>query len=258
MKGGIILMKEIICGVYKIENALNNKMYIGQSIDVHSRWGYHIRALNNGTHYNDHLQRAWNKYGQDNFVFSVIERCSELDLDNKEMYYISKFDTTNCECGYNLTFGGEGGVPTDEVRAKKSRALSGENNPMFGRIGELNPVYGTKKTAEQIQNMIDSRWTDEKRHENSCRVSGRNNPMFGKFGSLNPASRAVICIETGELFESAKLAAKWCNLKSSPMIGQVCLGYRKSAGKHPITGEKLHWKYAEYITNQCESNEFAL
>lgn len=251
-------MKEVICGIYKIENTTNGKIYIGQSRDINDRWNYHIRSLKNNTHHNYHLQKAWNKYGEESFLFAVVERCEEFDLSNREMHYISKFKTTNRKYGYNLTFGGEGGIPTDEVRMKKSKSLSGKNNPMFGKCGELHPIYGVKKTPEQVQKMIDSRWTKEKRIENSVRITGERNPMFGKYGAQNPASRAVICIETGELFESAKLAAKWCGLKNSPMIGQVCLGNRKSAGKHPITSEKLHWKYAEYITNQYESNELIL
>ena len=90
------------------------------------------------------------------------------------------------------------------------------------------------------------------------KVSGVNNPMYGKYGSQNPAARTVMCIETGEIFETIKLAAKWCNLKSYQMIGQVCLGHRKSAGRHPVTGEKLHWKYADEITNHNEINDLAV
>ena len=129
---------------------------------------------------------------------------------------------------------------------------------MYGLYGELHPTYGIIKTPKQIQNMIDSRWTEEKKREHSLKVSGANNPMYGKYGSQNPAARTVICIETGEIFETIKFAAKWCNLKSYQMIGQVCLGHRKSAGKHPTTGEKLHWKYADEITNHNEINDLAV
>ena len=250
-------MKKNICGIYEIINVVNKKRYIGKSVDIDARWCHHIRSLNNNKHHNRHLQKAWNKYGEHNFQFSVIEVCEEFELNQKEMHYIAKFNSTDSQYGYNLTFGGEGNVPTDDVRTRKSQLFSGENNPMFGRKGCLSPVYGIRKTQEQIQNMIDSRWTEEKRLANSVRVIGKNNPMFGRVGAQNSESRAVMCVETGMIFESMSLAAKWCHLKNSPMIGQVCLGKRKSAGKHPITGEKLHWKYVD-ITNQCEINDFAL
>ena len=57
----------------------------------------------------------------------------------------------------------------------------------------------------------------------------------------------IQCIETGEIFRNATQAAKWCGLKIQTSILDYLhqRGGRKSAGKHPITGEKLHWKYVE-------------
>ena len=60
-----------------------------------------------------------------------------------------------------------------------------------------------------------------------------------------PHSKLVQCIETGELFISTKEAAKTYNLKSHSNIVECISGKKKSAGKHKITGEKLHWKYIE-------------
>ena len=268
-------MREVICGIYRIDNLINGKMYFGQSIDIYNRWYDHKYLLDNNKHYNKHLQSAWNQHGRENFKFSVVEVCGTNSLDIREQYYIELYNTYNPIYGYNLTMGGEGGIPnvetrmkmsnahlgqlgTEESKLKQSAALIGSNNPMFGRRGELSPVYGRVKTKDEIDKMIATRWTEEKRQINAQRITGENNPMFGKCGAKNPASRSVICVETGELFETIKFAAEWCGLKSASMIGQVCLGRRKVAGNHPISGEKLHWQYAEYITNQCESNEIAL
>lgn len=60
-----------------------------------------------------------------------------------------------------------------------------------------------------------------------------------------PNGKLVCCIETGQIFPSTVEAAKWCGLKSKSNIRECCVGIGKSAGKHPITGEKLHWKYVE-------------
>ena len=65
---------------------------------------------------------------------------------------------------------------------------------------------------------------------------------------LNPASRKVQCVETGQIFDTVSLASQWCNngknsLRSS--IAKQIAGKRKSCGKHPKTGEKLHWRYIE-------------
>ena len=83
---------EIICGIYGIKNLINNKMYIGQAIDIYRRWKEHTTDLNKGIHYNLHLQRSWNLYGQDNFEFLILEICSEDELNSKEMFYVEQFD----------------------------------------------------------------------------------------------------------------------------------------------------------------------
>ena len=91
-------------GIYKIENLLNGKVYIGQSVDITKRWSTHVAELNNNCHHNIHLQNAWNKYGEENFEFSIVEECDISQLNQREIYWISKFNS--CKNGYNLTSGG--------------------------------------------------------------------------------------------------------------------------------------------------------
>lgn len=91
-------------GIYKIENLVNEKVYIGQAVNISRRWNEHKFHLKNNNHYNKHLQNAWNKYGEENFKFEPIEECLEIELDEKEIYWIAKFKDNS----YNLTFGGEG------------------------------------------------------------------------------------------------------------------------------------------------------
>ena len=91
-------------GIYKIQNLINNKVYIGQSVDIEKRWSTHKTELKNNYHYNIHLQNAWNKYGEENFEFSIVEECSVDQLNQCEIDWISKFNSY--ENGYNLTSGG--------------------------------------------------------------------------------------------------------------------------------------------------------
>ena len=84
-------MKEILCGVYCIENTVNGKKYIGLSRDIYRRWLEHQSELNRGDHVNTYLQRAWDNYGEDVFKFYVIELCSSEELSEKECYYINKY-----------------------------------------------------------------------------------------------------------------------------------------------------------------------
>lgn len=91
-------------GIYKIENLINGKIYIGQSIDIEKRWSTHVSILNQNHHYNPHLQNAWNKYGIENFKFSIIEECTQYELNDREIYWIEQYDSF--KNGYNLTSGG--------------------------------------------------------------------------------------------------------------------------------------------------------
>lgn len=95
-------------GIYKIQNKINGKVYIGESLDIDKRWLLHISELNDNAHHSYKLQEDWNKYGQDNFGFKVI-----ATLDNKikklvdrhitliyENIYINKLNSI--EDGYNI------------------------------------------------------------------------------------------------------------------------------------------------------------
>ena len=59
-------------GIYKITNTANGNVYIGQAVNINARVASHINNLKSNNHVNKHLQNAWNKYGQDSFVFSVF------------------------------------------------------------------------------------------------------------------------------------------------------------------------------------------
>ena len=71
-------------GIYKITCLKNNKSYIGQSVSIKRRWATHKRELAAGVHYNEHLQRAYNKYGKDSFAYEILELCSKEKLNERE------------------------------------------------------------------------------------------------------------------------------------------------------------------------------
>lgn len=118
------MAKEKVCGIYRIENLINHKSYIGQSVDIYERWRDHKWALNNKRHNNSHLVRAWYKYGPDSFEFTIIETCNEDKLNEREIYWVAYYDAYYN--GYNQTKGGDGclgKVWAEEEREKVSRAI---------------------------------------------------------------------------------------------------------------------------------------
>lgn len=88
-------------GIYKIENTINHKVYIGQSVDIEMRWKEHLYALTRNVHENNHLQNSWNKYGAKAFTFSIIEECELSCLTDREQYYIDLYGGINSDNNYN-------------------------------------------------------------------------------------------------------------------------------------------------------------
>lgn len=122
-------------GVYKIENTVNNKVYIGQTQNFKNRWKKHISALDNNRHCNEHLQSAWNKYGKESFTFSIVEKCKE-NIDEREIYWIARYNSADRKFGYNIALGGSvpmlGRHHSEETKQKISLARKGQPSPMRG------------------------------------------------------------------------------------------------------------------------------
>lgn len=95
-------------GIYKIENKINGKIYVGQSRNIDQRWYAHKNELNRNKHCNEYLQNSWNKYGEESFEFSVLEECTIDKLNDREIFWINKLYSNNHDYGYNLTDGGGG------------------------------------------------------------------------------------------------------------------------------------------------------
>lgn len=97
------MSKSNISGIYSIKNKVNGKQYIGSSKSVYYRWKQnHLPQLNNGNHFNRHLQSAWNKYGEKSFEFQVIEECDKELLFKREGYWIETTKSWEREYGYNF------------------------------------------------------------------------------------------------------------------------------------------------------------
>lgn len=96
-------------GIYKISNIKNEKVYIGQSRNIEQRIKDHkIRPFHSHTESNSPIHRAIKKHGLEHFIFEVIEECPKEQLDTREIYWISFYNSTNRDVGYNLQAGGSG------------------------------------------------------------------------------------------------------------------------------------------------------
>lgn len=110
-------------GIYKITNINNDKIYIGCSNNCNDRFIKHISKLNKNKHNNQHLQNAWNRDGKDNFKFEIIFLCSIQDMEDSEIYFISHYNSTDRNIGYNKHIGGrvKGGINHPNYGKKRSK-----------------------------------------------------------------------------------------------------------------------------------------
>ena len=120
-----------VCGIYKVTNKINGKVYIGQSADIGRRWRQHMTAEDD-----TYFHKAIQKYGVENFKWEVIEQCKKKDLDEREIYWIEYYDSFNK--GYNCTKGGDG-------------VSGGEDHPMWKGGVSLDKDYYRQYSKQYYQ-----------------------------------------------------------------------------------------------------------
>ena len=244
-------MKEVYGIIYMIKNNVNGKIYFGQTIEKKG-----FRGRYKGGKWwlytdNDHLKNSVKKHGKENFT--VIEQFdiaySKEELDALEDLYICTYGTINSQYGYNKKRGGSHGKLSDDSKKKLSDKTKGELNPMYGKqhtdeskrkmsqtlkgkySGEKSVHYGVKHSDERKQKQSERQ---------KIAMVGEGNPMYGKKhkdetkqlfsqqrkGNTNSAKK-VKCLNTGEIFNSAKEAAEHLGLVQGS-ITRVCRGERPS------------------------------
>lgn len=113
-------------GVYQIRNTRNGKAYVGSAANFRIRSRTHLLALRRGHHHSAALQRSWDKYGEESFVFEVIEACSREDLISREQIHLDRRGVLNCckTAGSSL-----GRFHSVETRKKISDKAVGRKQP---------------------------------------------------------------------------------------------------------------------------------
>jgi len=147
--------------LYEIRNKKTNFRYIGCSKVYENRWRRHLRDLNANSHHNTHLQRAWNKYGEDLFEFSVIK-----SVESEEIMFLEESEIiSNSDNLYNIADGGYGGDlftnhPNKEDYRKKLSLAQIERNKDPKEREKSNVFKGLNEEQLKVRKQV---WSNAKK-----------------------------------------------------------------------------------------------
>jgi group I intron endonuclease len=133
--------------IYGIKHSLSGKIYIGSTIKPRLRKKQHFSDLRNNRHCNKHLQRAFLKYGEAQFEWIVLEEVCDVELANKERYWIDKMLSADGIHGYNCT-----NEPYAPMRGKLHTEQAKHKMRNSSRKGEKH--HSSKFTAEQVRQVF--------------------------------------------------------------------------------------------------------
>jgi len=196
-------MREKKCGIYCIENTVTGQKYIGKSIDIEARWKGHKDKFKNKKHANPYFQNSHDKYGAENFKYSIIELCEKEKLTGREIFYVKEFNTKHPN-GYNVTDGGEGtpGLKRAPRTPEHCRKISEANR---GR------KMSDENIEKQRQRMIGNKYTlgwvpsQEYREDHRRKLTGKVYVSRGRKQSPETIAKRV---KTQRINKERKLAEK--------------------------------------------------
>jgi len=221
-------------GIYRIINIKNGKFYIGSSINITKRWYDHKRTLRKGIHDNDYLQKSWNKYGENNFEFNIIEIIENVtDLLIREQYHLDVMKPFDKDKTYNICgFANNmlGFKHSDETKMKLSKIHKGNKYNLGNKHSDETKKMmsishtGEKHYSETIIKLIKTKTGVGHSSETKNKLSNikKGKPALNK--------RKVYQLDTDgntiKLWDSLTDAANNYNIDPS-RISSVCNGRTK-------------------------------
>lgn len=227
-------------GIYCIQNKTTGKRYVGKSINIQQRFWQHKYELTKGEnkkHFNRYLKSAVQKYGIDDFIFSVLEVFEVIDeekLKEREFYWMLYYKTTDPEFGYNLRMDSSTKmICHDDTKRLISESVKGVNNPNYGnKWTEEQKKYMSEKKkslnyrhSEEWKNAQSIRsseqWKDEVKKRSMAQKIKELKKKYN-FEQYNSSGVLLRVWESVEQIISENPEYKWQNIYA------VCNGYKPS------------------------------
>lgn len=222
--------------IYKITNTDNGKVYIGKTKDIEQRWRRHQSLAR--SHKNRRLYDSMNAHGFCAFKIEKVCECSPENVDNMERYYISLYNATNPEFGYNTTSGGEGGDTfslnpnKEELRKKflevhKGFKHSEESKSLMSELAKTRAPMSAD-TKMKISESLKKFFKDNpeaiaaiRQHSGDGHLLGSGHPMYGKHHT-SQAKRKMSDARRGKSYHEimgAEHAEKLIEMRRCAWIG---------------------------------------
>lgn len=264
-----------VSGIYVLENKVDGKKYIGSSNDIARRKKEHYYDLRHSQHINPHLQNAWNKYGEENFMFKLIDYPinNETLLLEREDSWMIKYNSLNKKYGYNLktaarqipteetkrkmSLAGKGRIMSAETKKKLSLAKKGKKlSPKLKELackqlvhgfGKDNPFYGKKHTEEtkkKLSILNKGRKHTEETIKKMSESSKRPNPPKDCKFCGQPFKKTSYSITQKANFCSRECSNKNKIIKVKP---KECIFCKKLFKKNTISQQK----YSNFCSTNC-------
>lgn len=234
--------------VYKITNTVNNKIYIGcTSKSIEARWSSHVNSRFRWV--TVALSKAIIKYGKEAFIIKAIEEVeTKKEMFDREIYWISFYNSRARNIGYNMTDGGDSGP----ISRGMDNPRYGKSNPMISEYGKamkgktIIEMYGEERAAK-ISKAIKDRHTGKivsdaikKRMSDAHKIFNNKNPeRFASFqekgrvaniGRISHRRKAVLCVTNNRVYDSITEAAFKLNLERSCIRKQIRGELTKTGG----------------------------
>ncbi len=182
---------------------VTNKVYVGSAVNALVRIRSHKRELNKGIHNNSYLQRAWNKYGEDGFIWRVVDTCQLDDRWTVEQQWIDRLFACDPECGFN--------VMHSVVKLQPSPIMSGILTDYWAkrwsdkeyskrRTEELQEIVNRPEVKAKMSSSKKANWSDSVYKERQLEAQRK--------AARTDERRAVCKARTKELWQNPEWRAK--------------------------------------------------
>lgn len=223
-------------GVYQIRNKITGKVYVGSSATLGLRRNQHFSDLRHNRHPNKHLQRSFNKRGESNYVFEVLELCPEDMRIEREQYWIDALDAT--KKGYNLS----------EIADKPQPQIGKDNFKASSVI-----LLETKEVWDTVREAAEAAGVDRNTVGNCCNKSNKTcvsghwmyydeylktpEDKIQEYLSNKINRKSVICLETLEIYKGICEASDALEIRRGNILN--CCEHRRRT----VSG--YHFMYME-------------